>query len=357
MISSNEISVIVQGPILSNTREVTDRIRKHLPDAELIISTWEGECVDDLSYEKVVFSVDPGSFIQERKTRSHNNMNRQIRSTKAGLAVATRKYCLKLRSDLLIEHTGFLKSFDLFPAVDSESCIFRHKIVVALLFSRLKVRNHPTPFHISDWFYFGFKEDIEKFFASITEVVEPDFTLYFERTKRKTPYGKHTGRFSPEQYFGYSCWSKYLGFETMIDAADVRPSLIEASRRFMVSNFIILDFESSGIWTQKYSSSRNELELGTEWFGYYSAYTYELEYKSLCDPNYVITKCDQEYLHKNKDYYITLWGVKKHWVRFKEKKGISALGDLIPFLINGSIFLLRWPFYRYQLYASSDGKK
>ena len=47
MINSKDISVVVQGAIdKENTPKCLESIRKYLPDAEIILSTWEGSEVE-----------------------------------------------------------------------------------------------------------------------------------------------------------------------------------------------------------------------------------------------------------------------------------------------------------------------
>jgi len=49
MIQSNEISFVIQGPIVPDgpfsTINVCGSIRKYFPDSEIVLSTWENEIV------------------------------------------------------------------------------------------------------------------------------------------------------------------------------------------------------------------------------------------------------------------------------------------------------------------------
>ena len=58
------ISVVVQGPILPfQTAICLKSIRKFLPKAEIILSTWEGSNINDLDYDVLVLNKDPGAEI------------------------------------------------------------------------------------------------------------------------------------------------------------------------------------------------------------------------------------------------------------------------------------------------------
>ena len=346
MIRSEDISVIFQGPVVSETKDALLKCRAILPNAEIILSTWENSITDGLSADKYVYSVDPGAVVQHKRSGTLNNLNRQIRSTKAGLLQATRPLVLKLRSDLFLEHKGFLEAFDSYPKREKKYSVFSHKALVALMYSRVSYRGNATPFHISDWFFFGYREDAIKYYFAATEVDEPGFTCYFDEKKKKlSPYGDTSFRYSPEQYFGYSCWKQYLGYETMEDASDVSSSLIEGSDRFFVSNFIALGYEESGIWTRKYPSSRNEKKLGSEWLGLYVPYVYEKIYKKYCEPDFKINRSHDAFIFENKDYYFLRGRIIKHWNGILNSRGLKFFGYSASFLFLGVIFIFRLPFF------------
>ena len=96
-IKSSEISVVVQGAV---DKELTPKcllsIRKYLPEAEIILSTWEGTDVSGLSYDKVLLNKDPGAFPYLRNSLKSNNLNRYLVSSRNGIQKASKKYILKI---------------------------------------------------------------------------------------------------------------------------------------------------------------------------------------------------------------------------------------------------------------------
>ena len=132
MIDSKDISVIVQGPInKKETPKCLKSIRKFLPEAEIILSTWQGTDISNLDYDILVLCEDPGTTLIEEFThkKTYNNMNRQLVSTKEGLKKATRKYAMKLRSDLIFTSDRFLEYFNKFEARGNNYNLFKHKIL------------------------------------------------------------------------------------------------------------------------------------------------------------------------------------------------------------------------------------
>ena len=111
-IDSSEISVVVQGAISDKfTKRVLVSIRKYLPKSEIILSTWKGSDVSGLSYDILIENEDPGAIILFPQWKQYHNLNRQIVSTQNGIAKASKKYILKIRTDIVLKNRGFLQYF------------------------------------------------------------------------------------------------------------------------------------------------------------------------------------------------------------------------------------------------------
>ena len=60
-IDTKDISIVVQGAVdPKNTPKCLTSIRKYLPGAEIILSTWEGTDCTGLDYDVLVLNKDPG---------------------------------------------------------------------------------------------------------------------------------------------------------------------------------------------------------------------------------------------------------------------------------------------------------
>jgi len=323
MINSSDISVVVQGAIDKiETPKCLKSIRDVLPDAEIILSTWEGSIVDGLDFDVLIFSEDPGNALLYKakgNKKTYNNMNRQLLSTKEGLKKCSRKYTLKLRSDLILTTTGFLEYFDKFQARIDEYKLFERKIVISSLYTRYyleykKNNRKYMPFNFSDWYFFGLTEDLNTYFLDTPLVKEPEFTNYFnapENIDKDNPFGKYAKfKFAPEQYFGYECFSRNYENIYMEDAADYTAETLQIFEKCLANNFIILEFEQSGIFLNKYPFSKQEMYMGDEYFGLYTFYRYEEAYKRICDNDYKITANKRVY--ENEKYGQDLIRVYKH---------------------------------------------
>lgn len=348
-IKSEEISVVVQGPIDKEYTKLTLKsIRKNLPNAEIILSTWEGEILDDLDFDVLVLNKLPINVQQKafKNKKMFSNINRMILSTNKGLEKANRKYTLKLRTDLYIDNTKFLEKFEEFPARCNKYKLFEKRIVASTMFSRyFTERNNNKkviPFHVSDWWFFGLTSDVKKYLLSAELVEEPYFSNYFEypeNSEKTSVYEKFSWKFAPEQYLGYSCFLKYFDDIKMKDCSDYSDLINEKSQICLANNFIFLEYKYSGIRNFKYLASKNELMLGEQYLNLYTYYNFEKDYKNFCDCNYVPN--GKTYIYVNTKKVHKILRLYKHIYRLVDKNG--TLKDKIEQLflgIPGSIICL-----------------
>ena len=317
MINAKDISVVIQGQSNTNTFILVNKLRSIWPGCEIIFSTYIDQSVPE-GVDTVVINEDPGAEIQHARTKTLNNINRQIRTTKNGLNKVTRKYTIKLRSDLIIENGNILKVFEEPKESSLKSHkIFEKKICVSLLYSRRYYRGIMTPFHISDWYYFGLTSDVKKFFSLIDEVDEPHFTKYF--LGKKSPFGSTTFRYAPEQYFTYSAYKKCIGHIEMNDAFDVTADTESESDKFVISNFKILKYKESGIYNSKYLCSKNETDIGADWFGLWTKHHIQKARSKYISHANISLDNNEEILYKNKELYSIKWKIIKHKRNIKER--------------------------------------
>lgn len=349
-LDSKDISVVIQGPIFKDiTQKTIQSVRTKLPHAEIILSTWENSDVQNLDFDEVIFNKDPGGVLQKKvQSKLYCNLNRMIVSTNAGVKKCTRKYILKLRSDLILDNTKFLEVFEYFPNRFGEYKLFEKRILASTLFSKYSISNRKVAFHVSDWWFFGLATDVKKLLLSAEEVDEPYFSNYFEypeNKNKKTVYKKFDWKFAPEQYLCYSCFSKYYDDIKMEDCSDTSNLINEKSKICLINNFIFLEYEQSGIRNQKFDYSKYAPFYGELYLDLYTFYKFEKDYKNICDFDYHITS--DSYIFENKDISSKLLRFYKHifllvnkktkfWVRIEQLFfGVpSSIITLIPVFFN-----------------------
>lgn len=325
-IDSNDLSIVVQGKNIPEQTELCLKsLRKYFPQAEIIFSTYLRENVKGLVADIIVKSKDPGAT--SLSPRMCNNINRILTTTKAGLEKASRKYCLKIRSDLIADNDKLLNNIgSLFPKREKAFSVFEERIVFYALWSRKYeyIANEYfilSPFYLSDWLCFGLTSDIKKYFMETPLTEEPKFSRFFLSPKNRLQgfYDSNvTWRFSPEQYFATNFFKKYFPEANMKSLQDVSLKKMEFSHRVMANNIVICGYKECGFYIQKktYKNVSKYINfLKGIWLGgVYRFGDFLIDYKKYCDPTY---KIPLYYLITNNyDIDQEISKIHKHWRKF-----------------------------------------
>ena len=255
MIDSKEISVIVQGAVDKKiTPKTLKSVRKYLPNAEIILSTWEGTDISGLDYDIVLLSKDPGAYIFDWESKKLNNINRQLVSIQYGLKSASKKYVLKLRSDCILSNANFLFYFDKFNQVNPDFKIFQHKILVCSICSREYAHTNglPLPFHVSDFWLFGLTEDIRNYFVETPLMTKEQSSDWHYKCPDRVPNHHLFWAYPPEQYYCVSWVKRNFKNIQFDDWSEWNSELFELSQNIIYNNFVFLDYDQSGIFSAKY---------------------------------------------------------------------------------------------------------
>lgn len=257
-ISSKNISFIFQGKITAHLKKSLTNIRNLFPNCEIILSTWENESIgkeiEEFS-DIILLNSDPGGVVCNYVNSVTNNQNRQVLSTLNGIKSASRPYVCKMRTDFELKNSDFLSFWNSFPKRKKEWSIFNHKVIVCSAFCRYfsSETYRPMPFHISDFFLFGLKEDVLALFESTG----------FNRTKNelgnweylhpdRVPYINVHWRYPPEQFIFFSLVKQYFPEIKFYDWSDFNSDNIKQSEELIISNFIILDYDQIELFSHKH---------------------------------------------------------------------------------------------------------
>ena len=269
MIKSKDISVVMQGPVMHEgvdafpfplTHTALRKVRALLPDAQIILSTWEGENTSYLdSADEVVLNPDPGAQ-RGAPEMIPNNVNRQIVSTLGGLNKATRPHTLKIRSDIVLQSLEFVRYFESgLRQAKSEFAIFRSRIVANNFSSRNPLIRSPAAyaFHPSDHVHFGFTEDLLKLWDIPLQPSEE--AAWFDHHPRPITLRLHeTSRLAPEQYLFLSALARNGHRIELVDFADSRPMVVEQSESYLEGNFIFVPDRRFAIHFAKYHNFHHD---------------------------------------------------------------------------------------------------
>ncbi len=245
-IKNSEISVVVQGAVSGSknnnpkhrlTHICLKSVRKYLPGAQIILSTWEGADTENLDYDVLILSKDPGP---NQMGDNPTNCFRQIVSSGNGLKACRTKYAIKMRSDLELKGKKFIDYFIKYSQLpfDQNYKILKQRVVT--LTTCNPNRRQKWPFNCCDWFFFGLTEDVKNIF---------DIPLINKQTTRKDQNGDERVAINPysaEQYIWSQFLSKYkpMHFEHI---EDISHDNIALSEKYFASNCILLSSRRAGI--------------------------------------------------------------------------------------------------------------
>ena len=250
-INSKDISVIVQGKIYDiYTKKCITSIKEFLPHAEIILSTWEYENVDGLDCDLILFNKDIGAGSTD-SLGIVNNLNRQIVSSRNGIKKANRKYILKIRSDMYLINNKFLFNYSQYAL---GATIFKQRILVCDYYTR-NPRVIPMPFCISDWIFFGLKEDVQDVFIKIPlQSVQED--MWFLTHKNNNRFFKSIlTRYAQEQHITINYFKKYINIKCA-DYGNNSKKNILLTEQILAKNYIVIDSLKNGFFFPKYSPDR-----------------------------------------------------------------------------------------------------
>ena len=253
-IEGDEISVIIQGPFYQDiTPTAIANAKALLPGCEVIFSTWKGEKLNLDENVKVIVQNDPGSTVLsvEQKYRhiKLDNCNRQIKSTRGGIEIASRKYNIKQRSDMVLYDTNFIDHYLFYQRFPRKVPFFKNRIVCnssGTVDPRIGSVAHP-----GDFFFFGLAEDIRSLF---------DVPVYLPRSVAAEEWAgspvtavwgasfakKFRGHFCPDMHIWAHHLEKHYGVQVR-SIYDYSDELVQITLDSFVDNFIFLDDGQIGI--------------------------------------------------------------------------------------------------------------
>ncbi|GEM78166.1 WavE lipopolysaccharide synthesis family protein [Vibrio superstes] len=326
-----DISVVVQGPVqaLSDRNQdegITDRslksIRKYLPGATIILSTWHGQDLSDLDYDELVLCDDPGQNIRQFSAKGephYFNNNRQIVSTLEGLKKVKTKYAVKLRSDNYLQSNEFV-SYQSKYNQHGDNKLFEERVVVSDIFTRKYAKGIRVSFHISDFFYFGRTKDLltlwdidfeEDYVPELGKERDASFPNYLVDCTQML-FIRSISKFSNNIVFNHLTESRYQTY----------------SDKIIADNLIILDEArlNLGMPSKFLGKARISKEKGR--CAMFRFYEWEYLYRKYCDPSYDISSSSQDILtntfnrlryifpRKFETYFSLL---KRHYMYFRSR--------------------------------------
>jgi WavE lipopolysaccharide synthesis len=310
LITDFDLSIVVQGAIenrVVDTRKnfIPDgyrtteyalfKLRQVFPKAEIILSTWEGSDVSQLEFDKVVFNKDPGAYIFNDHQQLYMNLNRQVVSTVGGLKLVSRKYAMKVRTDMLFDSISCLDYLNQYlnKVRTDQYQLLKDRVLVTTITSFNPRKEVPYPHFPCDWLFLGLTEDIcDIFHIPLTN--EPSFSRWYENhPKPKNHYDPYSlAQYQPESYI----WSTFV--KKKVDlcfeySSDISNNNIEISEAIFANNLVICSPSQLGFISLKYDWKIDVFPTR------YTHLEWLKLYRKICDQNLKDNRIDFERISIN----------------------------------------------------------
>ncbi|PTQ90038.1 WavE lipopolysaccharide synthesis family protein [Agitococcus lubricus] len=253
IIDSKYVTVVLQGPTCRGDGQpendlglrAIQSIRQFLPEAEIIVSTWQKDSVEGFGDCFVVRSNDPGSMPDINGFA--NNINRQLLSTQAGVQLASRPYVLKMRADHALTSNKITSIQEYEPGLGVEYRLFNKPVTMSNLYIR-KATKYPFLFHMSDLVQFGTKEDLLLIWGD--ELFRKE-DVFLPEGKNNPLWGNYSGPTNlmhvPEQSLTIRLLNK-KGFNIKLPYLSyINYDYVLLWEKILVINFNVLNWENSGV--------------------------------------------------------------------------------------------------------------
>jgi hypothetical protein len=259
-IQARQLSIVVQGELKGATRQALWAYRSWVPQAELILSTYEhcAPAAHELratgAVDELVLTEDPGALppTVKSETAGDNNLNRMLATTQAGLAAAGRAFVLKVRSDALVDPRRVMARW----AAEGED----HRLLFASRYTRHPFGINGYLFHVSDWMSFGRIQRSRRYWHA--PLMDLGNAMHFEHApmpnEGTATAQRFRARLSQEQWI-CTHYAKSLGYGVPSRLAQRDPHLIQQYIRFLAKECIVCDRETLGLELDKHQHSFKSL--------------------------------------------------------------------------------------------------
>ena len=291
-IVSKDITVVFQGPVEENYTPIAiESVRRFLPDARIILSTWPGAPTANLDCDEIVLNKDPGapSFVKKNGNSHSDNRNRLLISTQGGVERSESLYTLKLRSDCIMLGDGIVRNYGKYPKKSEELNIMKGKLVIGEQCNLTKLHFAENtvylPFHMSDWFFFGLTEDLKTYFLGTKIESDEQMTEWKYKNDMMISEDDEIGknwkrRYNAEQYYFISALRRKYEI-AYYDLSDYSDEAERQSRIAILNNFEILNVRDHEIINAK-RQNKQPWDISTEKKAeYFTNKVYEQAYKEM----------------------------------------------------------------------------
>ena len=155
---------------------------------------------------------------------------------------------MKIRSDIEIKNTNFLRYFELFNSYDENWHFLSGRIIVPSTVTR-DPRVFESPMCPSDWCSFGYTEDMIKLWdVDFPSNEEINWFTYHSKTRNVNYYySSLISRYNPEQYIWIGFVKKYKESLHSDNMFDINEDSVYETLKTFANNLIVLSMKQYGL--------------------------------------------------------------------------------------------------------------
>jgi hypothetical protein len=257
------VSIVLQGPLdRASIADVAARCaewRRLFPMAQLVcaVSSHDGTDTGMIERRCDVFvraAEEPALPPIKTDSPGPNNVNRMIATARAGIAQASGRYVLRIRSDLLLRDRSFVALYDEGNACPrGDWALFEQRVLIPEVFTLNPFTLSRMPFHYSDWFHFGLRDDVAAIWEAAWPMTPADATHYARHPHRpgsNIVERRFRSRLAPEQTVHFPLVERAFPRVQLAEHNDC--TSIEESMLFLADNFVVANLADSRAAIAKY---------------------------------------------------------------------------------------------------------
>ena len=253
-----DLTFIVQGQAIGPKQKLFAKrscasIRQFFPAAQIVLSTWSEQEAEGIIYDELVVNVDPGAEIAIDSSKTLNNVNRQLLSTKEGLKLSKTKFSVKVRSDIVFSNNNLKNLLESRPIKKTryQEDVLEQYVIVTNVTSINPRISLVLPHHPCDWIYAGLTSDLLKIWD--IDLMPKQWFRYYKNHAWPTDVWHETNYlslFRPESYI----WSTFLRNQDLIKFSGSFNNSTEnilISEKYFALNLMVETNKSLGIKSVK----------------------------------------------------------------------------------------------------------
>ncbi|NPT47761.1 hypothetical protein GNZ12_42015 [Paraburkholderia sp. 1N] len=273
-IADDDITLVFQGAWHPSLESNIVQSRTMFPGAKVIVSTLDSDPVlRPLGVDvDCVVSADPGALppYKRDKRAPVNNVNRQIATSRAGLARVTTRYAIKIRTDCVLSSRACVEKYGHIASHPQA----RDRLLASSIYTLHPDGIEAFPFHLSDWFFFGPTELLRAYYDApfMSDEDATWFEVGSEHARGSSYFARrYVARYTPEQYLAVDFAKRSGCYSTPSFINDSNAQIDAAYRRFLADQCIVCDPDELGLRFDKYAhAARSNYQFfnclwGSDW--------------------------------------------------------------------------------------------